>query len=237
MNFNDHSNLTGKHAYLSPSKPIFLKETDERTMTKRDSLFRKTLGTIIHEYAADQIDMRIKATGVRDIIKGVSTNIYRQYCKNHSYSISDNYELRSQYLYGMNLIDRLKQIPKETFAMVVNYINDGISFKMTPEQVLYYSSFCFGTADTICFRNNTLRIHDLKTGDKPADIGQLLTYAALFCLEYDVRPGDIQIVLRFYQRDNFIEVIPTTPEIAKTMDIISHKSDILKQTGGGYNER
>lgn len=39
---------------------------------------------------------------------------------------------------------------------------------MTPEQVLYYSENCFGTADTISFDNKTLRIHDLKTGAVPA---------------------------------------------------------------------
>ena len=44
------------------------------------------------------------------------------------------------------------------------YINDAIRYRMTCEQVLYYSENCFGTADTIAFRYNTLRIHDLKTG-------------------------------------------------------------------------
>lgn len=48
------------------------------------------------------------------------------------------------------------------------YVNDAIGYKMTPEQVLYYSPNCFGTADTISFRNNFLRIHDLKTGETPA---------------------------------------------------------------------
>ena len=38
------------------------------------------------------------------------------------------------------------------------YVNDAIGYKMTPEQVLYYSPNCFGTADTISFRNNFLRM-------------------------------------------------------------------------------
>ena len=32
------------------------------------------------------------------------------------------------------------------------YVNDAIGYKMTPEQVLYYSDNCFGTTDAIAFR-------------------------------------------------------------------------------------
>ena len=49
-----------------------------------------------------------------------------------------------------------------------SYVNDAIGYKMVPEQILYYSENCFGTADTIAFRNDILRIHDLKTGVTPA---------------------------------------------------------------------
>ena len=40
------------------------------------------------------------------------------------------------------------------------YVNDAIGFKMIPEQVLFYSENCFGTADSIAFRNKFLRVHD-----------------------------------------------------------------------------
>ena len=43
------------------------------------------------------------------------------------------------------------------------YVNDAIGFGMSTEVVLYYSDRFYGTADAICFRNNMLRIHDLKT--------------------------------------------------------------------------
>ena len=85
---------------------------------------------------------------------------------------------------------------KQTLNM---YVNDAIGFKMTPEQILYYSDNCFGTADAILFRNNFLRIHDLKTGKIPAHMEQLEIYAALFCLEYKVKPADIEMELRIYQ--------------------------------------
>ena len=84
------------------------------------------------------------------------------------------------------------------------YVNDAIGFKMIPEQILVYSENCFGTADAILFRNNFLRIHDLKTGVIPAHMEQLLIYASLFCLEYHVKPGEIEMELRIYQNNQFL---------------------------------
>lgn len=92
-----------------------------------------------------------------------------------------------------------------------SYVNDAIGFKMTPEQPLYYSPNCFGTADAISFRKNLLRIHDLKTGVTPASFHQLEIYTALFCLEYDVNPNDISIELRIYQMDE-VHVYEPKPE-------------------------
>lgn len=81
------------------------------------------------------------------------------------------------------------------------YVNDALGYKMTPEQVLYYSPNCFGTADAIGFKRNKLRIHDLKTGITPTSEHQLEIYAALFCLEYMFKPHEIEMELRIYQRD------------------------------------
>ena len=100
------------------------------------------------------------------------------------------------------------------------YVNDAIGYRMQPEQVLFYSEHCFGTADAISFRNNLLRIHDLKTGTTPAKMEQLLIYAALFCLEYRIKPGDIQIELRLYQNDDYECCKPTAEDILPIMDKI-----------------
>jgi hypothetical protein len=91
------------------------------------------------------------------------------------------------------------------------YVNDAIGYKMSCEQILYYSDNCFGTADTISFRRNKLRIHDLKTGVSPTSEKQLEVYAAIFCLEYDIDPFSIEIELRIYQRDE-IRVFEPIPE-------------------------
>lgn len=81
------------------------------------------------------------------------------------------------------------------------YINDAIRFRMTPEQLLKFSDNCFCTADAISFSRGILRIHDLKTGVHPGSFHQLEINAAVFCLEYDVNPYDIEMILRLYQAD------------------------------------
>lgn len=81
------------------------------------------------------------------------------------------------------------------------YVNDAIGFRMTPEQTLFYSANCYGTTDAISFRNNKLRIHDLKTGVTPTKVTQLEVYAALFCLEYGFKPVEIEMEFRIYQND------------------------------------
>jgi hypothetical protein len=112
-----------------------------------------------------------------------------------------------------------QKLPKSRKTLNM-YVNDAIGYKMTPEQVLYYSDNCFGTADAICFRNNLLRIHDLKTGVIPAHMEQLEIYAALFCLEYKIKPGDIDMELRLYQSDEVLYHKPTVEDIAPIMDKI-----------------
>lgn len=112
-----------------------------------------------------------------------------------------------------------QKLPKSKKTLNL-YINDAIGFKMRPEQVLYYSENCFGTADTILFRDNKLRIHDLKTGVTPANMKQLVIYAALFCLEYHVNPSDIQVELRLYQSDEVLVDEPDPEFIRSIMEKI-----------------
>ena len=85
-----------------------------------------------------------------------------------------------------------------------------------------------GTADAISFRNNFLRIHDLKTGTRPVHIEQLEIYAALFCLEYKIRPSDIEIELRIYQNDEILYHNPEPEDILEIMDKIVHLNKVLE---------
>ena len=111
------------------------------------------------------------------------------------------------------------------------YVNDAIGYRMKPEQMLYYSDNCFGTADAISFKKNLLRIHDLKTGVSPTSIKQLEVYAALFCLEYKLNPNDIRIELRIYQLDKVLVHETQKEDVMHIMDkIISfdRRIEILK---------
>ena len=129
------------------------------------------------------------------------------------------------------LIDMKVKLPK-TKQTLNMYVNDGIGYNMTTEQILYFSENCFGTADTISFKKGFLRIHDLKTGVTPAHMEQLEIYAALFCLEYDVRPGDIGMELRLYQNDDKIIFNPTAEDILPIMDKIISSDKIITELKG-----
>lgn len=100
------------------------------------------------------------------------------------------------------------------------YVNDAIDYRMTPEQVLYYSDNCFGTADAISFNGNFLRIHDLKTGVSPTSEHQLEIYAAIFCLEYGHNPFDLRMETRIYQSDEIRCYEPDPGDIVHIMDTI-----------------
>jgi hypothetical protein len=90
-----------------------------------------------------------------------------------------------------------------------------------------------GTADAIAFRNNFLRIHDLKTGRRPVHIEQLEIYAALFCLEYRVKPSDIRMELRIYQNDEILVHEPTSEDIIQIMNKIIHCDKLLLEIERG----
>jgi hypothetical protein len=103
-----------------------------------------------------------------------------------------------------------QKMPKNT-KTINAYVNDAIGHRMSPEVILFYSPNCFGTADAIGFRNDRLRVFDLKTGITPTSFNQLYVYAALFCLEYDMKPMQIETELRIYQNDE-VKMLPGDPD-------------------------
>jgi hypothetical protein len=115
------------------------------------------------------------------------------------------------------------------------YVNDAIGFRMRPEQALYFSENCFGTADAIAFKEKTsfLRIHDLKTGMTPASMKQLEIYAALFCLEYRMKPTDLQMELRIYQNDDILIENPIGEDILPIMEKIIEFDKIIESIKQG----
>ena len=183
MFFNRHTNLEGLHAPFGASKSSWLRYSDEKIVEVYNNLQAAEMGTKLHEWAKQTIDLGIKQS-------------------------------RS----------------KKT---IYSYVNDAIGFNMSTEVVLFYSENFFGTADAISFRNNFLRIHDLKTGKRPVHMEQLEIYAALFCLEYKVKPGDIRMELRIYQNDEILVHEPTAEDILPIMDKIVHINKILEKIERG----
>ena len=179
MNFVKHLKLEGLHAPFAASQSAWLRYDDEKVLTVYQNKKAAEMGSKLHAWAKDTIDLGIK-------------------------------QPRSK---------------KTIYA----YVNDAIGFKMDTEVVLYYSDRFFGTADAICFRNGMLRIHDLKTGKTPVHMDQLMIYAALFCLEYKMKPGDIKMELRIYQNDEIIYHNPTAEDILPIMDKIVHLNKLLEK--------
>lgn len=114
-----------------------------------------------------------------------------------------------------------------------SYVNDAIGYRMTPEQVLYYSENCFGTADSISVRDGVLRIHDLKTGAVPAHMEQLRIYSALYFLEYREDPYKTDIELRIYQNDEIVVENPEADDITAIMDKIVAFDKIINEIRKG----
>lgn len=212
----EHPELRGKHALFSPSQSSWIRYDEEKIADRIKNRYRTQLGTEIHEYAATEINLRHRKKGTRNIIKEIESFIYNKYTH-----LSINGEVPDS---ALQLISHLNSIPREVFEALECYINDGVGFKMSTECPIKYSDEVFGHADTLSFRDNFLRIHDLKTGANPAHMEQLQAYAALFCLEYGpvykFKPGDIQIELRLYQWDEIIVFNPTVEDIAPIIDQI-----------------
>lgn len=203
MIFEPHLNLRGKHATLSPSQPFWLGYSEDDLYKKYVSSYAQAMGTSLHELAETLIanNLKLKKSDKLTVL---------------SHLLNDGIP--------RNVIDM-----DRIYSNFMTYVNDAVGFKLTPEQILYYSDYCFGTADAISFRNNFLRIHDYKSGTMKAKMEQLLVYAALFCLEYKVKPGEIETELRIYQNDEVIFHNPTAEDILPVMDAIIQHSKALER--------
>lgn len=185
MHFNKHSDLEGKHAYLSPSNYHWLNYDADKFDRVFINQMTKERGTQLHALACDLIRLGVK-------------------------------------------------LPKSQKTLNM-YVNDAIGFKMVPEQILYYSENCFGTADTIAVKPGFLRIHDLKTGANKAYMHQLEIYAAIFFLEYGLQGyelGNTDIELRIYQNNEVWIHEPDKRIISQIMASIISKDKRIKELKG-----
>lgn len=224
MNWNDHSALENRHAILAPSSCSWMNYDLEDQEELYSSLFQKhksyyatMIGTKLHEYAKDRIDYKLRLT------KSSKSDVMLHLLKSN--------------------------VPREVIDMdyiydnFMEYVNDGIGYRMDTEKCLFYSNDCFGHADTILYdpSKKILRIHDYKSGTTPAHIEQLRAYAALFYLEYglsvtgdrNIVPENVTTILRLYQTDNCIEEVSEPEDLRNTMRYIVEECKILESIRTG----
>lgn len=169
---------------------------------------------------------------------GASQHSWLNYDEDKLVEAYNNYLAKEKgtrlHAFAAECIELRQGLPRTKAGLTLNtYVNDAIGFNLQPEKVLYYSDNAFGTADSITFKNNVLRIHDLKTGATPAHMEQLYIYAALFCLEYNKKPEEIMIILRIYQNNQIFEQIPEPQTIRFIMSKIILFDKKLKDIQGG----
>lgn len=204
--FRRHPEYAGKHFVLSPSSHVLDQDRTYEELDKRiRSNWSAEIGTIIHSLAADLIKYKLSTT---------KTKAYDQ--------------ISLELLRGG--VPRTIINPYEFVDTFVLYVNDAISFDMSPEVTLVYSEKAGGTTDAISWneKKRYLRIHDLKTGTNAVKMDQLAEYAAYFCLEYKIAPKDIlQTELRIYQNGDFVTYNPSTEELVLMQDRIITGSEYL----------
>lgn len=206
MDWHRHSAIEGQHAFLGASKYHWINYDSDKLFERFSSSYIPTIGTILHSLAKSLIDKKVKLTKADKKVVLLR--------------LLENGVPRS--VINMDFI----------YENLMNYVNDCIGFGMDTEVTLMYSEYAFGTADAINFRDDVLRIHDLKTGAAMAHIEQLYIYAALFCLEYRKKPGEIKIYLSIYQDGEVFEEDPDVEVIAQIMDkIITFDKAIRKFKG------
>ena len=202
MIWHDHSKLAGTHAFLSASQSSWRNKNAEELIDAKKNSFSQQIGTLLHAYAADCIKYKEKLRKSDE--RGVKFDLMRKGIP--------------EYAIDMHRI----------YPTFMSYVNDAVGYGLNPEMVLYYSNECYGTADAIDMDGKLLRIHDLKTGVKPAKMDQLMVYAGLFFLEYGVNPGAIQTELRIYQMNEVLVYEPDVDELREVMDDIVEKDRIIK---------
>lgn len=198
FHFYDHSRdiPEGSHAILSPSKYTWTNyDSEEKLYNLVCATYAQQIGTLLHKLAATAVKYRVRIPKIAAkpiiLLWLLANGIPR------------------------GVIDVENYVPN-----FVAYVNDAIGFDMTPEQPLKYSENAYGTADAIRFNEKKmhLRIHDYKSGVTKPCLRQLELYAAYFCLEYHIKPKDLQIELRIYWQDQIITGLPTAADIVPLIE-------------------
>lgn len=208
MIWNEHKNCEGRHAFFGASQFRWLNWDDQTVIDRFYGQYAQLMGTALHLLAHECIMARIKLN--RNDKHLIDYTLFKAGIPKNAYD------------------------SEKILENLIPFVNDAIGFHMYSELVLYYSDNCFGTTDAIVYNEKTrnLRIHDLKTGETPADIMQEMIYAALFYLEYKMKPKDNTTILVIYQFGKKFEHTADPMEIEKIMEIIQNRDAFVQVIKG-----
>ena len=210
--YNDHRKLEGKHAYIGCSQSAWENRTDEQLVQMYYSKFATDIGTAVHSFAQDCINQKMKIRKTDDHMI--------------DYYLQVIWPMKTGQFIPKGAYDSKMLI--ETVAL---FVNDAIGFRLDSEVILAYDEvYAFGTSDAFSCdeRTKTIRVSDLKTGNHPVKMTQLLLYAAEFCLEYRKNPKEYKFELRIYQGGEIIEYFPMGEEVEEHMKHIVYAVDVLR---------
>ena len=208
MIWKDYSKLKNTHAFCGASNYRWRNYDPDKLIQSKINSYATTIGTLLHEYAADNIRNRFK------IAKSDKRSILRYLSIEHGIALPS--------------IDISRLFPN-----LMTYVNESIDFNMDPEVTLYFSDDFYGTADAISWNDGVLRISDLKTGVTPASFMQLENYAAFFCLDYKIKPTQIkQMEFRIYQNDEVMFAAPEPIILSPIIEMIIEFNRVLQDFEG-----
>jgi hypothetical protein len=210
--YNDHRKLEGKHAYLGCSQSSWENRSDEQLVSMYYSKFAADIGTACHKFAQDCINQKMKLRKTDD-------------------HLIDYYIQVVWPMFSGTIIPKGAYDSKMLIETISLFVNDAIGFRMDSEVILAYDeTYAFGTSDAFSCddKEKIIRVSDLKTGNHPVKMTQLLLYAAQYCLEYHKNPKEYSYELRVYQTGEIIEYFPMASEIEEHMQHIVYATKVLR---------
>lgn len=131
MNFNDHSDLFGKHAFLSPSNYHWLNYNPEKLESRFIAAMAARHGTRLHEFAHDAIQLGIRLPDVMETL-----NMY----------VNDGIDFRMRVeqplFYSINCFGHSDTISFYDGILRIHDLKTGISATSEKQLEVYAALFC-----------------------------------------------------------------------------------------------
>lgn len=205
MNFINHSDLEGTHAFLSPSQNAWTNYTDEKLEQRYLTAQAVERGTRLHEFAAEAIRLNRRQSGRDTLSMYVNDAI--------GYKMTPEQPL----FYSFNCYGTTDAIAYKKNVLRIHDLKTGEIEAHMKQLYIYSALFCLEYGKKV----NELR----KKGYSDNDIAQNL---GVKVNEIHFEPEKMDdICLRIYQFNDIKEEHPDPQEIRNLMNIIVHQDRIL----------